>query len=85
MTGCSLWWDARIDPQDRGGRFRYDVYPVVGTPASVQVLDAKQQGGAATHPRLALAPDSSWAKKYFVAGSPEEKARIALAAAAPPD
>ncbi|HEX7909576.1 MAG TPA: phospholipase D-like domain-containing protein [Paraburkholderia sp.] len=32
-----------------------------------------------THERLMLAPDGSWAKKYFVAGSPEEKARVALA------
>ncbi|MBN3790965.1 phospholipase D-like domain-containing protein [Burkholderia sp. Ac-20353] len=53
--------------------------------ARALAIDAKQQGGAATHPRLALAPDSSWANKYFVAGSPEEKARIALAAAAPRD
>ncbi|KWI97899.1 phospholipase [Burkholderia ubonensis] len=37
-----MWWDARIDPQDRGGAFRYDVYPVVGTPASLQVLDAER-------------------------------------------
>jgi phosphatidylserine/phosphatidylglycerophosphate/cardiolipin synthase-like enzyme len=35
--------------------------------------------------RLALAPDASWAKKYFVAGSPEQKARIALASVAPTD
>ena len=32
-----------------------------------------------THERLMLAPDGSWAKKYFVADSPEEKARVALA------
>ncbi|MGF6773385.1 phosphatidylserine/phosphatidylglycerophosphate/cardiolipin synthase-like enzyme [Paraburkholderia sp. GAS199] len=32
-----------------------------------------------THPRLALQPNGDWAKKYFVAGSPEAKARIALA------
>ncbi|OAJ53916.1 phospholipase [Paraburkholderia ginsengiterrae] len=31
------------------------------------------------HERLMLAPDGSWAKKYFVADSPEEKARVALA------
>lgn len=36
-----MWWDARIDPQDRGAAFRYDVYPVVGTPANLQVLDAQ--------------------------------------------
>lgn len=36
-----MWWDARIDPQDRDASFRYDVYPVVGTPANLQVLDAQ--------------------------------------------
>ena len=36
-----MWWDARIDPQDRGAAFRYDVYPVVGTPANLQVLDVQ--------------------------------------------
>ena len=44
-----------------------------------------KQHGAGTHRQLSLAPDSSWAKKYYVAGSPEEKARIALAATAPTD
>ncbi len=38
---------------------------------------------ADAHPTLALQPDSRWTKKYFVAGSPEEKARIALAAPPP--
>ena len=32
-----------------------------------------------THQRLMLAPNGSWAKKYFVADSPEAKARVALA------
>ncbi|AOI94452.1 phospholipase D-like domain-containing protein [Burkholderia sp. LA-2-3-30-S1-D2] len=36
-----MWWDARIDPQDRDASFRYDVYPVVGTPEHLQVLDAE--------------------------------------------
>ncbi len=36
-----MWWDARIDPQDRDASFRYDVFPVVGTPANLQVLDAQ--------------------------------------------
>ncbi|WP_241301668.1 phospholipase D-like domain-containing protein [Burkholderia stabilis] len=52
--------------------------------ARALAIDAKQRG-AGTHPRLALAPDSSWAKKYYVAGSPEAKARIALASTAPTD
>ncbi|MDF3086594.1 phospholipase D-like domain-containing protein [Burkholderia sola] len=53
--------------------------------ARALAIHAKQQHGAGTHARLALAPDSSWAKKYYVAGSPEEKARIALASTAPTD
>jgi phosphatidylserine/phosphatidylglycerophosphate/cardiolipin synthase-like enzyme len=32
-----------------------------------------------THAKLALAPDRHWADKYYVKGSPEEKARVALA------
>ncbi|HDR9587893.1 TPA: phospholipase [Burkholderia stabilis] len=52
--------------------------------ARALAIDAKQRG-AGTHPRLALAPDASWAKKYYVAGSPEAKARIALASTAPTD
>ncbi|WP_034192264.1 phospholipase D-like domain-containing protein, partial [Burkholderia cenocepacia] len=57
--------------------------------ARALAINAKRQHGTGTdtgaHARLALAPDSSWAKKYYVAGSPEEKARIALAAVAPTD
>ncbi|PXX28695.1 MULTISPECIES: phospholipase D-like domain-containing protein [Burkholderia] len=56
--------------------------------ARALAISAKQRGtstGTGTHARLALAPDSSWAKKYYVAGSPEEKARIALASTAPTD
>lgn len=40
---------------------------------------AIRQKSDGTHERLMLAPDGSWAKKYFVADSPEEKARVALA------
>lgn len=56
--------------------------------ARALAISAKQHGtdaGTGAHARLALAPDSSWAKKYYVAGSPEEKARIALASTAPAD
>jgi len=56
--------------------------------ARALAISAKQRGtstGTGAHARLALAPDSSWAKKYYVAGSPEEKARIALASTAPTD
>lgn len=48
------------------------------------VDSSKRRGGGAQR-WLALAPDASWAKRYFVAGSPEQKARIALASVAPTD
>ena len=36
-----MWWDARIEPDDRQKKFTYDVYPVVGTPNDLQTLDAE--------------------------------------------
>jgi hypothetical protein len=33
-----MWWDARIDDEDRGRRFTYTVTPVVGDPASPRLL-----------------------------------------------
>ncbi|WP_310674507.1 phospholipase D-like domain-containing protein, partial [Burkholderia multivorans] len=52
--------------------------------ARALAIEAKH-GGTGAHARLALAPDARWARKYFVAGSPEEKARRALASPAPAD
>ena len=36
-----MWWDARIEPEDRKGHFVYTVYPVVGTPVDPQLLEAE--------------------------------------------
>src|SRR5262249_52050089 len=33
-----MWWDARIDDSDRGHEFTYEIYPVVGSPLSPDVL-----------------------------------------------
>ncbi|WP_454874479.1 phospholipase D-like domain-containing protein [Paraburkholderia xenovorans] len=44
-----------------------------------RALAIRQKKNGATHERLMLAPDGSWAKKYFIADSPEDKARVALA------
>jgi phosphatidylserine/phosphatidylglycerophosphate/cardiolipin synthase-like enzyme len=38
-----LWWDARIDEEDRGAQFKYEIWPVRGTAA------------AGAHPRVAAA------------------------------
>lgn len=34
-----MWWDARIDSQDREKSFTYEVFPVVGNPDSLQLLE----------------------------------------------
>ncbi len=34
-----MWWDARIDDPDRGARFTYEVFPVVGTPDHLKRLE----------------------------------------------
>lgn len=37
-----MWWDARIDEADREKSFTYLVYPVVGTPDALHLLDAQK-------------------------------------------
>lgn len=34
-----MWWDARIDPQDREKSFKYEVFPVTGTAENLQLLE----------------------------------------------
>lgn len=34
-----MWWDARIDPQDRKKNFKYEVFPVTGTVENLQLLE----------------------------------------------
>ena len=36
-----MWWDARIEPEDRKGQFVYTVYPVLGTPAAPRLLEGE--------------------------------------------
>jgi hypothetical protein len=33
-----MWWDARIDDKMRGKSITYEVIPIRGTPANLQVL-----------------------------------------------
>jgi hypothetical protein len=37
-----MWWDARIDEGDREKNFTYLIYPVVGAPDALQLLDAQK-------------------------------------------
>ncbi len=34
-----MWWDARIDPQDREKSFTYEIFPVVGSPENLLLLE----------------------------------------------
>ncbi len=61
-----MWWDARIDPQDRGQAFRYDVYPVVGTPDALQVLDAEAGEVRLTLPEHMVDGVGTWFNRAVV-------------------
>lgn len=61
-----MWWDARIDPPDRGQSFRYDVLPVVGRPDSLQVLDAEAGHCALTLPDHVVDGVGTWFNRAVV-------------------
>lgn len=61
-----MWWDARIDPPDRGQSFRYDVYPVVGHPDQLQVLDAEAGHCAITLPEHVVDGIGTWFNRAVV-------------------
>ncbi len=46
-----MWWDARIDEEDRGAQFRYDVWPVRGDPTAPQQVEAAHATLTITLPR----------------------------------
>ena len=46
-----MWWDARIDEEDRGAQFTYDVWPVHGDPAMPQQVEAGHATLTITLPR----------------------------------
>ena len=45
-----MWWDARIDPPDRGQTFTYEVFPVTGTPGNVKTLTSSASTCTVTLP-----------------------------------
>src|SRR5215469_16077704 len=45
-----MWWDARIEEADRGKQFKYTVYPVVGTPDNLNLLNAEASSCEVTLP-----------------------------------
>lgn len=36
-----MWWDGRIDPADRNGQFIYTVYPVIGQPGALVLIQSE--------------------------------------------
>ena len=47
-----LWWDARIDTEDRGSTFDYRIIPVVGSPDHLDLLDSEALTLTVQIPRL---------------------------------
>ena len=84
-----LWWDARIDDEDRGAKFVYRAAPVIGTDSDNRVLDASGtsleveipmpiQGRIGTYFNRAVVSSQAFSKKF--SGSLEgERLQKALA------
>jgi hypothetical protein len=47
-----LWWDARIDDQDRGKTIRYEIWPIVGDWQNPELLQADRTSLPVKIPRL---------------------------------
>jgi phosphatidylserine/phosphatidylglycerophosphate/cardiolipin synthase-like enzyme len=70
-----LWWDARIDDEDRGRKFIYRAAPVIGTRANKRVMDASGtsleieipmpvQGRIGTYFNRAVVSSQAFSKKF---------------------
>jgi phosphatidylserine/phosphatidylglycerophosphate/cardiolipin synthase-like enzyme len=70
-----LWWDARIDTEDRGTTFAYRVTPVVGSPSNLQLLDAEaavlqvpipglEQNGVGTYFNRAVVSSQAFVRSF---------------------
>ena len=61
-----MWWDARIDEQDRGRRFTYTVTPVVGDPAAPRLLSGSAVTTAVDLPTAEQDGIGSWFNRAVV-------------------
>ncbi|WP_027801058.1 phospholipase D-like domain-containing protein [Paraburkholderia dilworthii] len=61
-----MWWDARIDEADREKSFTYLVYPVVGTPHALHLLDAQKGECKLTLPSHIEAGIGTWFNRAVV-------------------
>jgi len=61
-----MWWDARIDEADREQSFTYLVYPVVGKPDALHLLDAQKGECKLTLPSHIEAHIGTWFNRAVV-------------------
>ena len=70
-----MWWDARIDDPDRGKEFTYSVFPVVGTPDAIKMLEEcgtihklripqPEENGIGTYFNRAVVSSQAFSKKF---------------------
>ncbi|MEO8961260.1 MAG: phospholipase D-like domain-containing protein [Ginsengibacter sp.] len=83
------WWDARINTEDRGKVFSYEVYPVKGKPGSFQLLDDKkstikctipliEEEGIGTYFNRAVVSSQSFAKEFGHITTPAQYSRALI-------
>ncbi len=61
-----MWWDAQIDTPDRGRTFRYDVWPVRGTPGDLELVDAARQSLSVRLPNFVENGIGTWFNRAVV-------------------
>ncbi len=80
-----MWWDARIDEQDRGAQFTYEIWPVRGTPAQFARVDAAKtklvvtlpphlEHGVGTYFNRAVVSSQAFSRKLKAMGLDPKKA-----------
>jgi phosphatidylserine/phosphatidylglycerophosphate/cardiolipin synthase-like enzyme len=85
-----MWWDARIDDQDRGHRFTYTVTPVVGEPDAPRLLSGSattttvdlptvEQDGIGSWFNRSVVSSQAFSRKFGTGDLSPERLREALA------
>lgn len=75
-----LWWDSRINQEDGGRSFRYEISPVVGVPETLELLTASScsldvpiprpyYDGIATHFNRAVSSSQAFSRKFGGSGA----------------
>jgi hypothetical protein len=77
------WWDARIDTEDRGTEFTYEVFPVIGSTSSWDLLQAEkatitcripevEEQGIGTYFNRAVVSSQAFAREFGTVTKPED-------------